>query len=197
MNDLKIIAEKKLSAVWKRNINLSFDEKFDSSNRSNVCRFTVNNSLKNQANTVIVKKAIAVDQEVYDPNSNSGPAVRFFNDLAGISFLKNKVSKKIHLPDILCYSSNSGVVVLSDLNPVCQVDDLLMGQDYKVAKDALMKLMTVLAEIHFSTIGKKSEYISSRDSYGPSLNHVEDVRNLIYKFDIFKNKSKGSVSIEN
>src|SRR5262245_33281147 len=79
--------EKLLAERFEGEARLGPAEDIRSSNRSRVCRVPILNGPQHAPRSVIVKQAVAMEGEVYDPELPGGPAERLFNEWAGLQFL--------------------------------------------------------------------------------------------------------------
>src|SRR5262245_48611052 len=78
-----VAVEKLLSERFEGDVRLGPAEDIRSSDRSKVCRVPILNAPQDAPRSVIVKQAVAMRGEVYDPDLPGGPAERLFNEWAG------------------------------------------------------------------------------------------------------------------
>src|SRR4051794_10641576 len=81
------IGQQIMSQALQTEVRLQEVEPLGGSDRSHVIRCRVLTASDNAPGSVVVKQALARPDESYDPDSPDGPAVRFFNEWAGLQFL--------------------------------------------------------------------------------------------------------------
>ena len=167
--DTEIIAttEKILSEVFGGEVRVEVKERLGSGSRSNVLRCRVRTSPEDAPMSVVVKQVLAHDDDVYDPDSLEGPAVRLFNDWAGVQFLSDVTDGTSLTPRFYGGDSERGLVVIEDLGDGERLDELLLGDAPTDAEVGLIEFATVLGRMHALTVGKRAEYERVRNGLGP------------------------------
>jgi hypothetical protein len=162
-----VTAEKVLSKAFSGEVRLSDGEDLGGSNRSKVYRFSLLEGPNDAPASVVVKQAVSLDGETYNPDSPNGPAWRLFNDWAGLQFLSEVADGISPGPQFYGGDRNAGLIVLEDLGTGSRLDQLLQGDDPVAAEEGLLELATRLGKMHSLTIGKQAKFKRIRDSLGP------------------------------
>lgn len=167
--DIEIIAatEKILSAVFGGGVQVEAKARLGGGIRSNVFRYRVRAAPAGAPGSVVVKQVISHDDDVYDPDSIEGPAVRLFNDWAGLQFLSDVTVGTAVAPRFYGGDRESGLVVVEDLGDGEHLDALLLGDASADAEFGLIEFSKVLGRLHALTVGKRAEYERIRDGLGP------------------------------
>ena len=160
------IAERIVTASCNGMVRLAAPEPLDASPRSTVYRCAVLAAPRGAPASVIVKRA-GGEGETYDPNAADGPAVRFFNEWAGLQFLDHRASEQSPAARFYGGDHAAGLVVLEDLGADAHLDEILLGDDPAATERALIGLATTLGRMHALTVGKTEEYYQLRASLRP------------------------------
>ncbi|MCI0660105.1 MAG: aminoglycoside phosphotransferase family protein [Acidobacteria bacterium] len=126
------------------------------------------------SNSVIVKKAVAVGHEVYNPELADGPAWRLFNEWAGLQFLTETSDGASPTPRFYAGDRDQGLIALEDLGAGKRLDQLLLGNDPGAAETMLVALAATMGRMHALTIGKQAEFERIRGSLGPRNSGASD-----------------------
>ena len=165
--EVKPVAERVLSKLWRCKIALGQGEGLGGSDRSNVYRFPVLTGPSERPENVVVKQAGERTNESYDLNGSEGPAWRLFNEWAGLQFLTELADTESSTPRFYGGDRTAGIIILEDLGQGTQLDHLLLGDDSRAAEQGLMCMMTALGRMHALTIGHRSTFEQLRDQLGP------------------------------
>src|SRR5215470_3484046 len=125
--EITAAVEKLLSERFEGEVRLSSDEDIRSSDRSKVSRFHVLEGPQSAPQSVIVKQAVAVGREVYDPDKPGGPAWRLFNEWAGLQFLTETAGGASPTPRFYAGDRERGLLALEDLGVSRRLDQSLLG----------------------------------------------------------------------
>jgi hypothetical protein len=175
-------AEKILSDTFGGEVRLEETEELGGSGRSNVLRCKVLEGPAEAPQSVIVKQALAWDDEVYDPDSTEGPAWRLFNDWAGLQFLTESIGDDSPTPRFYSGDKEKGIIVFEDLGSGESLDKLLLGNDSDAAEAGLIELTTALGRMHALTVGKRAEFERIRDRLGPRWQTPTTTEGLLIGF---------------
>jgi hypothetical protein len=107
--------EKLLSERFEGKVRLDAAEEIRSGGRRKVSRFRVLEGPQCAPQSVIVKQAVAVGREVYNPDLPDGPAWRLFNEWAGLQFLTETSGGPSPTPWFYAGDRDHGVLALEDL----------------------------------------------------------------------------------
>ena len=166
-----MFAERILADRFNTQVHLVSDEQIlNSSPRSNVIRFRVAGAPAGVPKTVIIKQAVADnDDEVYDPRTTdfNWPAWRFLNEWAGLQFLNASFDDDPLAPRIFGGDRDLGVIVMEDLGASESLIPSLLGSDPMTAEINLIDYMQMLGRLHGRTAGKQDEYNCIRQALGP------------------------------
>jgi Phosphotransferase enzyme family len=167
--------EKLLSDLFKGKVRLDSAEVLRGSNRSNVSRLIVLEGPQDTPQSIIVKQAVAVGREVFNPELPEGPAWRLFNEWAGLQFLTETVGATSPTPRFYAGDRDKGLLVLEDLGASKGLHNFLLGDDPHSAETMLVAFAETVGRMHALTIGKQSEFERIRSSLGPreSGQHIE------------------------
>jgi hypothetical protein len=136
---------------------------------SSVTRFQVVAARSHVPPSVIVKKT-REDQSAYHPHSVETPnsAHWLFNDWAAAEFLNNVPSTIPLSPLLYCGSRTHGLIVLEDLGDgeAPNTFDALNGDDPYLAEQTLIEHVSLIGELHATTIGRDEEYRRIRQRVG-------------------------------
>lgn len=163
------LAEKLLSETWECAVKLENGKSLGGSNRSHVLRYTVSAASSHVPETVVIKHAIAHGGETYDPDSAEGPAVRTFNDWAGLQFLSECFggTAGLPVPRFIAGDRAAGLIAMHDLGEGKGLDHYLLGDDPIAAEECMTALFSTLGRVHAVTCGKQTRYDEIRDALGP------------------------------
>ncbi len=161
------VIEKLLSERFEGEVRLGPAEDIRSSNRSKVCRFHVLDGPQRAPRSVIVKQAVAMNGEVYDPDLPGGPAARFFNEWAGLQFLTEISGGDSPAPRLYGGDRDHGLLAIEDLGASRGLDQFLLGNDPAQAETMLIAYAAVVGRMHALTMGKQAEFELLRDKLGP------------------------------
>ena len=165
------IAQSILSQHFQSTIKLAAEDEMRGSQRSHVFRCRVlheQNALL--PSSVVVKRALAQGDEIYDPNSVEGPAVRLFNEWAGLQFLSERFGENCPIPRFYGGNREHGVLVMEDLGNGQRLDNFLLANDAVAAENALLDLFRVVGRMHAVSIGHSARYNEVREALGPTQN---------------------------
>lgn len=156
-----------LSGVFQGRVRVGPAELLRGSQRSNVSRYRVLEGPQGAPPSVIVKQAVAVGREEYDPELPGGPASRLFNEWAGLRFLTEIAGPASPAPRFYGGDRDGGLIVLEDLGRSTGLDQLLLGDDPAAAEDMLVAFAATLGRMHALTIGRRAEFEEIRAGLGP------------------------------
>src|SRR5215475_12634584 len=123
------VVEKLLSERFEGRVRLDAAEEIRSGGRSKVSRYRVLEGPQSAPQSVIVKQAVAVGREVYDPDKPGGPAWRLFNEWAGLQFLTETARGASAPPGFYAGDRERGILALEDLGACKRLDQALLGED--------------------------------------------------------------------
>src|SRR5262245_6113932 len=109
------VVEELLSERFEGKVRLGAAEEIRIGGRSKVSRFPVLEGPQSAPQSVIVKQAVAVGSEVYNPDLPEGPAWRLFNEWAGLRFLTETSGGASPTPSFYAGDRERGFVALEDL----------------------------------------------------------------------------------
>lgn len=109
------VVEKLLSERFEGKVRLGVAEEIRSGGRSKVSRFSVLEGPQCAPQSVIVKQAVAVGREVYNPDLPDGPAWRLFNEWAGLQFLTETSGGPSPTPRFYAGDRDHGLLALVDM----------------------------------------------------------------------------------
>jgi hypothetical protein len=161
------VVEKLLSERFGGNVRLGHGEALGGSNRSKVDRLIVLDAPQAAPKSVIVKQAVAVGREVYDPDMLGGPAWRLFNEWAGLQFLTETSGGASPSPRFYAGDRDRGLLVIEDLGKSRRLDHVLLGDDPDSAETMLVTLAATLGRMQALTVGNEAEFDRIRSSLGP------------------------------
>src|SRR5215475_7684088 len=124
---MNIAVEKLLSERFEGKVTLGAAEVIRSGGRSKVSRFPVLEGPACTPKSVIVKQAVAVDHEVYNPDLPDGPAWRLFNEWAGLQFLTETSNGASPTPRFYGGDRELGLIALEDLGEGKRLDQVLLS----------------------------------------------------------------------
>ena len=161
-------AERVLSETFGA-IRLDGGTPLDSSGRSSLFRFSNLSGSDSTPSSVIVKRAVAMGDEVYDPDQPGGPASRLFNEWASLQFLGEMASDPPLAPRLYGGDRNVGILVMEDLGHSTEgLPDRLLGDDSMAAESDLVAYATTVGRMHGRTVGHVARFHELRDAHGPS-----------------------------
>ncbi len=163
---LVAVAEQVLTNSLNGVVRLAAPEPLDASPRSTVYRCAVLAAPHGAPVSIIVKRA-GGEGETYNSNATDGPAVRLFNEWAGLQFLDRLAGDASPAARFYGGDRAAGLVVLEDLGAGGRLDGILLGDEPVVAERALIGLATTLGRMHALTAGRTEEYYHLRASLGP------------------------------
>ena len=174
--DTQQLAMAALGEVWGSTVVLDRPESLGGSNRSHVSRYHVVAGGPGDVETVVVKHAVARAGEQYDPTATDGPAVRLFNDWAGLAFLSECFANADDspFPRFIAGDGTNGLIVMHDIGAGKGLDHYLLGNDAAAAEECMTALFTTLGRVHAATCGKQARYDEIRDALGPRKPEVLD-----------------------
>jgi hypothetical protein len=161
------VLEKLLSQRFEGKVRLDHAGALRSSGRSKVNRFHMIEGPPDAPNSVIVKEAVAIGGEAYDPALPGGPAWRLFNEWAGLQFLTETCGAASPAPRFYAGDRDRGLLALEDLGGSRRLDHALLGDDPIDAEKMLVAFAATLGRMHAATIGKHAEFERIRDGLGP------------------------------
>ena len=171
---MNIAVEKLLSERFEGKVTLGAAEVIRRGGRSKVSRFPVLEGPACTPKSVIVKQAVAVDHEVYNPDLPDGPAWRLFNEWAGLQFLTETSNGASPTPRFYGGARDQGLIALEDLGEGKRLDQVLLSNDSGAAEAMLIALAATLGRMHALTAGKQAEFERIRDSLGPRNRNAPD-----------------------
>src|SRR5262245_552106 len=161
------IVEKLLSERFEGKVRLDAVEDVRSSSRSKVSRYPLIEGPQWAPQSVIIKQAVAVGREVYDPDLPDGPAWRLFNEWAGLQFLTETAGGASPTPRFYAGDRDHGLIALEDLGVSRRLDQSLLGDDPAYAEASLIAFAATLGRMHALTMGKQAEFERIRGGLGP------------------------------
>jgi Phosphotransferase enzyme family len=161
------IVEKLLSERFEGKVRLGAVEDVRSSSRSKVSRYPLIEGPQCAPQSVIVKQAVAVGREVYNPDLPDGPAWRLFNEWAGLRFLTETSCDAPPTPRFYAGDRDRGLIALEDLGVSRRLDEALLGADPAYAAASLIAFAATLGRMHALTMGKQAEFERIRGGLGP------------------------------
>ncbi len=163
-------AERALARAWGRAVRLAPGQPLTA--RGNVCRFLLRDGPPGAPPSVIVKRARIRPGRRYEPDAAeyAGTAWLLFNDWAGLQFLTEVGGPLPPAPRFYAGDREAGLIVLEDLGPGANLDDLLCGADPARAEEALIALAATLGRMHAATIGRQAVFDRIRAALGPGAN---------------------------
>jgi Phosphotransferase enzyme family len=161
------IIEKLLSERFEGHVRLDAAENIRVGGRSKVSRYQILAGPQGAPESVIIKQAVAVGREVYDPELPGGPAWRLFNEWAGLQFLTETSGGAMQTPRFYAGDRNHGLIALEDLGAGERLDHVLLGADPDAAEARLVDFAATLGRMHALTVGKQDEFERLRGSLGP------------------------------
>ena len=166
---VKDAAERVLSEAFGA-VQLDVGTPLDSSGRSNLFRFSLQTGSGNVPASVIVKRAVAMGDEAYDPDQSGGPASRLFNEWASLQFLGEVAPPDPPLaPRLYGGDRDLGILVMEDLGDRTEgLPDRLLGNDPVAAEADLVAYATTVGRMHGRTVGRVARFHELRDALGPS-----------------------------
>ncbi len=172
--------EKLLSERFDAKVRLDRAGTLQSSGRSKVNRLHLLDRPQSAPQSVIVKEAVAIGREVYNPALPGGPAWRLFNEWAGLQFLTETCGENSPAPRFYAGDRDLGLIVLEDLGDCKRLDQALLGDDPVYAEAMLVAFAATLGRMHALTIGKQAEFDRIRNSLGPreSDQHIDKSERL-------------------
>jgi len=168
------VVEKLLSERFEGKVRLDAAEEIRSGGRSKVSRFPVLEGPQCAPQSVIVKQAVAVGREVYNPELPDGPAWRLFNEWAGLQFLTETSGGASPTPRFYAGDRDHGLLALEDLGASKGLDQALLGADPAYAEAMLVAFAETLGQMHALTIGKQAEFERIRGGLGPRKSNTPD-----------------------
>src|SRR5262245_29225436 len=165
--EITAAVEKLLSERFGGEVRLSSAEDLGGSDRSKVSRFRVLEGPQSAPQSVIVKQAVAVGREVYDPDKPGGPAWRLFNEWAGLQFLTETSDGASPTPQFYAGDREQGLLAIEDLGACKRLDQALLGDDPAYAEAMLIAFASTLGRMHALTLGKQAEFERIRSKLGP------------------------------
>jgi hypothetical protein len=168
------VVEKLLSERFEGEVRLDAAEEIRSGGRSKVSRYHVLEGPQCAPKSVIVKQAVAVGREVYNPDLPDGPAWRLFNEWAGLRFLTETSDGASPTPRFYAGDRDHGLIALEDLGASKGLDHALLGADPAYAEAMLVAFAATLGRIHALTIGKQAEFERIRGGLGPRRSNAPD-----------------------
>jgi hypothetical protein len=168
------VVEKLLSERFEGKVRLDAAEEIRSGGRSKVSRYRVLEGPRGAPKSVIVKQVVAVEREVYNPDSPDGPAWRLFNEWAGLRFLTEISGGASPTPRFYAGDRDHGLLALEDLGASKGLDHALLGDDPAYAEAMLVSFAATLGRMHALTIGKQAEFERIRDGLGPRRSNAPD-----------------------
>src|SRR5499426_2469890 len=173
------VVEKLLSERFEGKVRLDAAEEIRSGGRSKVSRYRVLEGPQCAPQSVVVKQAVAVGREVYNPDSPDGPAWRLFNEWAGLQFLTETSGDASPTPRFYAGDRDHGLIALEDLGVSRRLDQALLGADPAYAAASLIAFAATLGRMHALTMGKHAEFELIRGGLGPrksNTGHDEGAR---------------------
>ncbi|MGH9752671.1 MAG: phosphotransferase family protein [Blastocatellia bacterium] len=168
------VVEKLLSERFEGKVRLGVAEEIRSGGRSKVNRFPVLEGPQCAPKSVIVKQAVAIGREIYNPDLPEGPAWRLFNEWAGLRFLTGTSDGASPTPRFYAGDRDHGLFALEDLGAGKRLDQVLLGNDPDAAETMLVVFAATLGRMHSLTVGKQAEFESIRGSLGPRKSNAPD-----------------------
>src|SRR5262249_47815951 len=168
------IVEKLLSERFEGKVRLGAVEDVRSSGRSKVSRYPVIEGPQCAPQSVIVKRAVAVGREVYNPDLPDGPAWRLFNEWAGLQFLTETSGAASPTPRFYAGDRDHGLIALEDLGVSKGLDQALLGDDPAYAEAMLVAFAATQGRMHALTMGKQAEFERIRGGLGPRKSVAPD-----------------------
>jgi hypothetical protein len=168
------VVEKLLSERFEGKIRLDAAEEIRSGGRSRVSRFRVIEGPQCAPQSVIVKQAVAVGREVYNPDTPDGPAWRLFNEWAGLRFLTETSGGASPTPRFYAGDRDHGLLTLEDLGASKGLDQVLLGADPAYAEAMLVAFAATLGRMHALTTGEQAEFECIRGGLGPRKSNTFD-----------------------
>jgi hypothetical protein len=155
-------------------VPLGAAEEIRSGGRSKVSRVPVIEGPRDAPQSVIVKQAVAVGREVYNPDTPDGPAWRLFNEWAGLKFLTESFGGASPTPRFYSGDRDHGLIALEDLGASKGLDQALLADDPAYAEAMLVAFAATLGRMHALTIGRQAEFELIRDGLGPRRSNAPD-----------------------
>src|SRR5215475_8950973 len=168
------VVEKLLSERFEGKVRLDAADEVRSGGRSMVRRYSVIEGPQYAPKSVIVKQAVAVGREVYNPDLPEGPAWRLFNEWAGLRFLTETSGGALPTPRFYAGDRDHGLLALEDLGVSKGLDHTLLGAEPDYAEAMLVAFAATLGRMHALTIGKQAEFDRIRDGLGPRRSNAPD-----------------------
>jgi hypothetical protein len=147
------VVEKLLSERFEGKVCLAAAQEIRSGGRSTVSRFPVLEGPQCAPQSVIVKQAVTVGREVYNPDTPDGPAWRLFSEWAGLRFLTETSGGASPTPRFYGGDRDHGLLALEDLGAGKGLDHALLGADPVYAEAMLVAFAATLGRIHALTWG--------------------------------------------
>ncbi|MBO0858152.1 MAG: phosphotransferase [Chloracidobacterium sp.] len=168
------VVEKLLSERFEGKVRLEAAEEVRSVGRSKVSRYPVLEGPQCAPKSVIIKQAVAVGREVYNPETPDGPAWRLFNEWAGLRFLTESSGGASPTPVFYAGDRDHGLLALEDLGVSNGLDRALLGADPAYAEAMLVAFAATVGRMHALTIGKQAEFERIRGGLGPRRSNPPD-----------------------
>ena len=161
-------AERILSEAFGA-VRLDAGPLLDSSGRSNLLRFSRLSGSDSAPASVIVKRAVAMGDEAYDPDQPGGSASRLFNEWASLQFLGEMAPESPLAPRLYGGDREVGILVMEDLGHSAEgLPDRLLGNDSVAAEADLVAYATTVGRMHGRTVGHVARFHELRDALGSS-----------------------------
>lgn len=141
----------------------------DSSGRSNLCRFQVLDGPAGISASVVVKQAVAMGDESWDPDRPGGPASRLFSEWASLQFLGEVVPDLPVAPRLYGGDRDAGILVMEDRGPMADgLTEWLLGDDPAAAETDLVAYAATVRRMHGATAGDIARHDELRGALGHS-----------------------------